>query len=66
MHISRQAIPEFNGGNTLDKREATDPKGKFQQADEQENQPREGRSRTEGNARPRNNQEYRTTHAAGS
>ena len=25
MHISRQAIPEFNGGNTLDKREATDP-----------------------------------------
>ena len=24
-HISRQAIPEFNGGNTLDKREATDP-----------------------------------------
>ena len=24
---SRQAIPEFNGGNTLDKREATDPRG---------------------------------------
>ena len=32
---ARQAIPEFNGGNTLDKREATDPRGKeFQQADE--------------------------------
>ena len=28
VHISRQAIPEFNGGNTLDKREATDPRGK--------------------------------------
>ena len=23
-----QAIPEVNGGNTLDKREATDPRGK--------------------------------------
>ena len=28
VHISRQAIPEFNGGNTPDKREATDPRGK--------------------------------------
>ena len=27
VHISRQAIPEFNGGNTLDKREATDHRG---------------------------------------
>ena len=26
VHISRQAIPEFNGGNTLDKREVTDPR----------------------------------------
>ena len=34
MHVSRQAIPEFNGGNTLDKREATDPRDEFQQADE--------------------------------
>ena len=24
VHLSRQAIPEFNGGNALDKREATD------------------------------------------
>ena len=27
MHISRQAIPEFNGGNTPNKREAADPRG---------------------------------------
>ena len=25
--MGRQAIPEFNGGNALDKREATDPRG---------------------------------------
>ena len=26
LQEARQAIPEFNGGNTLDKREATDPR----------------------------------------
>ena len=57
MHISRQAIPEFNGGNTLDKKGKPDPGvGEFSES-------RVGRA--EGNARSRNNQEHRTTHAAG-
>ena len=61
---ARQAIPGCTqvdklsqssmGGNTLDKREATDPRGN-------------GNVRTtEGNIRSRNNQDHRTTHAAGS
>ena len=55
VHISRQAIPGFNGENTLDKKESHRPQGvKSREAE------------TEGNVMSRNNQDYRTTHAAGS
>ena len=43
-------------GNTLDKREATDPRGVENGI----------HAETEENVRSRNNQEHRTTHAAGS
>ena len=52
------SYPRVQWGNTLDKREATDPRRvmKCMQRD----------TETEENVRSRNNQEYRTTHAAGS
>ena len=48
--------PRVQWGNTLDKREAKDPRWVMKHRG----------IRREGNVRSRNNQEYRTTHAAGS
>ena len=54
------SYPRVQWRNTLDKREATDP-GRVDQIGEIGVQ-----AETEENIRSRNNQEYRTTHAAGS
>ena len=52
------SYPRVQWGNTLDKKETTDPRGKgsINQSIEE----------TEGNIGSRNNQDYRATHAAGS
>ena len=50
--------PRVQWENTLDKREATEPQGRRRGVTKD--------SKREGNIRSRNNQEYRTTHAAGS
>ena len=52
------SYPRVQWGNTLDKREATDPRARMT--------PTRRDAETEGNVRSRNSQEYRTTHAAGS
>ena len=56
------SYPGVQWGNTLDKREATDPRGN------EENQARSKQRgiRREVNIRSGNNQGHRTTHAAGS
>ena len=54
------SYPRVQWGNTQDKRETTDPRGKKNM--QVSSEVRE----TEGNVWSRNNQDYRTTHAAGS
>ena len=57
------SYPRVQWGHTPGKREATDPRETINLI----NQWRACReAETEGNIRSRNNQEYRTTHAAGS
>ena len=55
------SYPRVQWGNTLDKKECHRPQGNESQGVDETEQ-----AETEGNTRSRNNQDYRTIHAAGS
>ena len=58
VHMTRQTIPQFNGRIPYVKGKLQNPKGSRRGVTKE--------SKREGNVRSRNNQEYSTTHAAGS